>query len=81
MMTTEDVYANKKAFIEAQVRRLTTTLVPRREFKAALAATDNDHDKLSETMIDNAIYKRREQLAKANHDSEPCTAQTLQITI
>jgi hypothetical protein len=56
-MTSTDVYASKKAFIEAQVRRLTTTLAPSREFKAALA-TAEDQDKISEAVIDNAVYKR-----------------------
>ena len=57
-MSTDDIYARKKAFLEGQVRRLTTTLAPSREFKAAVAsASVSDHDKLSETMVDNAIYK------------------------
>jgi hypothetical protein len=58
-MSTDDIYARKKAFLEGQVRRLTTTLGPSREFKAAAAAASlDDHAKLSETMVDNAIYKR-----------------------
>lgn len=57
-MSTDDVYSRKKAFLEGQVRRLTTTLGPSREFKAAAAsATSEDGDRLSETMVDNAIYK------------------------
>ena len=57
-MSTDDIYARKKAFLEGQIRRLTTTLGPSREFKAAAAsASVDDHDKLSETMIENAIYK------------------------
>jgi hypothetical protein len=57
-MATDDVYSQKKAFIEAQVRRLTTTLGPSREFKAAAAsATVEDKDRLSETVVDNAVYK------------------------
>ena len=55
-MSTDDIYARKKAFLEGQVRRLTTTLGPSREFKAA-AASAEDQEKLSETMVDNAIYK------------------------
>ena len=58
-MTTDDIYSRKKAFLEGQVRRLTTTLAPSREYKAAAAsAAIEDHDRLSETMVDNAIYKR-----------------------
>lgn len=57
-MSTDDVYSRKKAFLEGQIRRLTTTLGPSREFKAAAAsATVEDGDRLSETMVDNAIYK------------------------
>lgn len=55
-MTTEDVYSSKKAFIEAQVRRLTTTITPSRDFKAAAAAVE-DNERLSDTVIENAIYK------------------------
>jgi Kinetochore complex Fta4 of Sim4 subunit, or CENP-50 len=58
-MTTDDIYSRKKAFLEGQVRRLTTTLAPSREYKAAAASTTvEDNDRLSETMVDNAIYKR-----------------------
>jgi len=57
-MTSDEVYKSKKAFIEAQVRRLTTTLAPSREFKATLAAASAEsHDKVSDAAIDNAIYK------------------------
>lgn len=57
-MTTDDVYSRKKAFLEGQVRRLTTTLGPSREYKAAAASTTvQDNDRLTETMVDNAIYK------------------------
>ena len=57
-MSTDDVYSRKKAFLEGQVRRLTTTLGPSREYKAAAAsATVEDGDRLSETLVDNAIYK------------------------
>ena len=57
-MATDDVYSQKKAFIEAQVRRLTTTLGPSREFKVAAASSSvEDKDRLSDTVVDNAIYK------------------------
>ena len=57
-MTTDDVYSRKKAFLEGQVRRLTTTLAPSREYKAAAASAQvQDSDRLSETIVDNAIYK------------------------
>ena len=56
-MTTDDVYSRKKAFLEGQVRRLTTTLAPSREYKAAASANVEDNDRLTETMVDNAIYK------------------------
>jgi hypothetical protein len=58
-MSTDDVYSRKKAFLEGQVRRLTTTLGPSREYKATAAAstTVEDGDRLSETILDNAIYK------------------------
>jgi len=55
-MSTDDIYARKKAFLEGQIRRLTTTLGPSREFKAA-AASAEDQDKLSDTMVENVIYK------------------------
>ena len=55
-MSTDDIYARKKAFLEGQVRRLTITLGPSREFKAAAASAEHQ-DKLSDTMVDNAIYK------------------------
>jgi Kinetochore complex Fta4 of Sim4 subunit, or CENP-50 len=63
-MNTDDIYARKKTFLEGQVRRLTTTLGPSREFKAAAAAAASagDQNKLSETMVDNAIYKCTLQL-------------------
>jgi hypothetical protein len=58
-MTTDDTYSRKKGFLEGQVRRLTTTLAPSREFKAAASSTNvQDNDRLTETMVDNAIYKR-----------------------
>jgi hypothetical protein len=57
-MSTDDVYSRKKAFLEAQVRRLTTTLGPSREYKPTAASTTvEDGDRLSETIVDNAIYK------------------------
>ena len=57
-MSTDDVYSRKKAFLEGQVRRLTTTLGPSREYKATAASTTvEDGDRLSETIVDNAIYK------------------------
>jgi hypothetical protein len=57
-MSTDDVYSRKKAFLEGQVRRLTTTLGPSREYKATAASTTvEDGDRLSETILDNAIYK------------------------
>jgi Kinetochore complex Fta4 of Sim4 subunit, or CENP-50 len=52
-----DVYANKKSFIEAQVRRLTTTLAPSREYKSAVGAQAEDTERLSDTLVENAIYK------------------------
>lgn len=55
-MSTDDIYARKKAFLEGQVRRLTTTLGPSREFRASAASAEHQ-DKLSDTMVDNAIYK------------------------
>jgi Kinetochore complex Fta4 of Sim4 subunit, or CENP-50 len=56
---TDDVYSRKKAFIDGQVRRLATTLGPSREYKAAaVSASVQDNDRLSETVVDNAIYKR-----------------------
>jgi hypothetical protein len=58
MMSTDDIYSRKKAFLEGQVRRITTTLGASREYKAATAsATVEDGDRLSETIVDNAIYK------------------------
>ena len=58
MTTNEDVYSRKKAFLEGQVRRLTAVLAPSREFKARAArASVPDSDRLSDTIVDNAIYK------------------------
>ena len=58
-MTTDNIYSRKKAFLEGQVRRLTTTLAPSREYKAAASSTNvQDNDRLTDTMVDNAIYKR-----------------------
>jgi len=58
-MASESVYAQKKAFIEGQIRRFATTLGPSQEFKAAAASGDlEDNERLSETVIDNAVYKR-----------------------
>ena len=55
---TEDVYTRKKAFLEGQVRRLATTLGPSRVYRAAAASSSiDDNDRLSDTMVDNAIYK------------------------
>jgi hypothetical protein len=56
---TDDVYSRKKAFLEGQVRRLGTTLGPSREYKAAASSVDLlDHERLSETIVENAVYKR-----------------------
>ena len=58
-MASESVYSQKKAFLEGQVRRLATTLGPSQEFKAAAASAElADNERLSETVIDNAVYKR-----------------------
>lgn len=57
-MATDDVYTAKKAFLEAQVRRLASALGPSRDYKAAASsASVDDHDRLSDTMVENAIYK------------------------
>jgi hypothetical protein len=54
----DDVYSTKKAFLEGQVRRLSSTLGPSRGYKAAaVSASVEDQDKLSDTMVENAIYK------------------------
>jgi len=55
-MTTDDVYTSKKAFLEGQVRRLSAHLGPSRQYRA-LAASAEDNDRLSDTLVDNAIYK------------------------
>ena len=69
-MTTDNIYSRKKAFLEGQVRRLTTTLAPSREYKAAASSGNvQDNDRLTETMVDNAIYKRMTLKNRAN-DSE-----------
>jgi glutamate racemase len=66
-MATDDVYTQKKAFIEGQVRRLTTTLAPSREFKSAAASSSvEDKDRLSETVVDNAVYKCTHHVDLAN---------------
>jgi len=59
MTTDEDVYSRKKGFLEGQVRRLTAPLAPSRKFKASASGDSvSDGDRLSDTVIDNAIYKR-----------------------
>jgi hypothetical protein len=57
-MTTDEVYLRKKAFLEAQVRRLATTLGPSREYRAtATSSPVEENERLSETVIDSAVYK------------------------
>jgi Kinetochore complex Fta4 of Sim4 subunit, or CENP-50 len=71
----DDVYSTKKAFLEAQVRRLSSALGPSRGYKAAAAsASVEDQDKLSDTMVENAIYKCI--LLSHSDASEPCTEKT-----
>jgi Kinetochore complex Fta4 of Sim4 subunit, or CENP-50 len=55
-MTTDGVYANKKSFLDGQVRRLTVNLAPSRQFKAA-AASAEDNERLSDTVVENAVYR------------------------
>ena len=59
MTTTEDdVYSRKKSFLEGQVRRLTATLAPSREYKAAASSANvQDSERLSDTVVENAVYK------------------------
>jgi len=58
MASDDDVYSRKKTFLEGQIRQLTTTLAPSRDYKAAAASPNvEDSDKLTDTMVENAIYK------------------------
>ena len=73
-MTTDNIYSRKKGFLEGQVRRLTTTLAPSREYKAAASSANvQDNDRLTETMVDNAIYKRITLKNRANSSESSST--------
>jgi hypothetical protein len=56
VMSSDDVYSSKKAFLEGQARRLSVSLAPSRQYKR-MAASAEDKDRLSDTVVDNAVYK------------------------
>jgi hypothetical protein len=78
-MADDDVYSRKKTFLDAQVRRLTTTLAPSRDYKAA-AANAEDGEKLTDTMVENAIYKCIPRQWPSN-GSESCNAEALPSSV
>ena len=85
----DDVYSKKKAFLEGQVRRLATALGPSRVYKSAAALPSvEDQDRLSDTMVENAIYKCIFPLfsddsescnEKASPSSVQCTGDTARV--
>jgi len=84
MASDEDVYSRKKTFLEGQIRRLTTTLAPSRDYKAAAASPDvEDSDKLTDTMVENAIYKCKPPFPPERllSGSESCNAKALSASI
>jgi len=82
MASDDDIYSRKKTFLEGQIRRLTATLAPSRDYKAAAASPNvEDQVKLSDTVVENAIYKCIPFSQRLLNGSESRNAKTLPSSI